>query len=113
MTTCNTCGHDTDAVVDSVLEVLTACMCEPHVSKAREMPFKEFVEREKSRGCTECAHESLQWQREHTKALEDNWSKLHDAAMGAIREALGPQFREATVPEMVIQIAKLSRARAS
>ncbi len=46
--------------------------------------------------------------REHAQALDENWSATHEAAMGAIREAL--HLPEATVPEMVTAIINQSWA---
>jgi hypothetical protein len=53
--------------------------------------------------------EALQWSREHAEALDKNWSYMHEAAMGAIREALG-MSSDATVQEMVAVIQRM-RAR--
>lgn len=51
------------------------------------------------------AEEATKWAREHAEALDTNWSTLHEASMGAIRDALG--MPEASVPEMVERVEQL------
>lgn len=43
--------------------------------------------------------------REHAELLDKNWATLHEASVGAIRDALG--MPEATVPEMVQRIEQM------
>lgn len=49
--------------------------------------------------------EASKWSREHAAALDKNWSAMHEAAVGAIRAALG--MPDASVPEMVARIRNL------